>query len=83
MKDTRRKEFGSRGWKRPLEKNIKKGGVNVSDPKSCFQTGSARQACAKCGKYPTLVHIPTMHVGYYCRKCCPACSGRNKKQGKA
>ena len=49
----------------------------MSDPKPCFQTGFARRACAKCGEYPAVVHIPTMQVGYYCQKCCPACSGGN------
>ena len=54
----------------------------MSDPKPCYQTVFARQACWKCGEDPTVVHIPTMQMGYYCQKCCPACSGGNQKPGK-
>ena len=41
--------------------------MNLSDPKPCFQTEFTRRACAKCGEYPAVVHIPTMQVGYYCQ----------------
>jgi hypothetical protein len=57
-------------------------GVNMSNPKPCFQTGFSQHAGAKCGEHPAVVHIPTMQVGYYCKKCCPACSSGNQKPGK-
>ena len=30
--------------------------------------------CWRCGGWPSPVHIPTRHVGYYCPECCPACT---------
>lgn len=57
-----------------------KGGVKVSKLQPCFQTVFSVQACAKCGGRPTVVHIPTRQVGYYCEKCCPVCTGTKKLQ---
>ena len=40
----------------------------------CLQSELAHRPCAKCGRYPVIVHMPINHVGYYCPACCPACN---------
>ena len=40
----------------------------------CYQSRITQRRCAGCGEVPKTVHIPTRYVGYYCGKCCPACS---------
>jgi hypothetical protein len=40
----------------------------------CYQSRITQRRCAGCREVPKTVHIPTRYVGYYCGKCCPACS---------
>jgi len=40
----------------------------------CYQSRITQRLCAGCGEITKKVHIPTRYVGYYCGKCCPACS---------
>jgi hypothetical protein len=52
----------------------------VPHPTPCFQIGLTRHACVKCGDITTAVHLPTMQVGYYCEKCCPACNSEKPRK---
>jgi hypothetical protein len=40
----------------------------------CYQSSRLRYPCRVCGERPDIIHLPTGHLGYYCRKCCPACA---------
>jgi hypothetical protein len=47
----------------------------VNDPRPCYQVSLVRSGrqCWRCKKVPDVVHIPTVYIGYFCGKCCPAC----------
>ena len=49
--------------------------LGANDPRPCYQVSLVRNGrqCSRCGEIPDVVHIPTVHIGYFCRKCCPAC----------
>jgi len=49
--------------------------LGANDPRPCYQVSLVRKGrqCWRCGEIPDVVHIPTVHIGYFCSKCCPAC----------
>jgi hypothetical protein len=51
------------------------GGENRLMPsKRCYQLPYVHRLCSKCGRLSVSVHVPIEHVGYFCERCCPACS---------
>ena len=50
--------------------------LGANDPRPCYQVSLVRNGrqCSRYGEIPDVVHIPTVHIGYFCRECCPACS---------
>jgi len=43
--------------------------------KPCYRTAKAPQRCTICGERETQMHMPIGHIGYFCKRCCPACTG--------
>jgi hypothetical protein len=43
--------------------------------KPCYRTARAPQKCTICGDRETRMHMPIGHIGYFCGRCCPACTG--------
>ena len=48
--------------------------IVVNDGNSSCPNHATHRRCAKCGRYPLIVHMPIAHVGYYRPACCPACN---------
>ena len=43
--------------------------------KPCYRTAKSPQRCTICNERETQMHMPIGHIGYFCKRCCPACSG--------
>jgi len=55
-----------------------------NDQRPCYQVqlrGHGRR-CSHCGEISDVVHIPTAHIGYFCRKCCPESSPTGERNMK-
>ena len=54
-------------------------GLDLAEPdiqvKPCYRTAKAPQRCTICGERETQMHMPIGHIGYFCKRCCPACTG--------
>ena len=48
--------------------------------RTCYQSTFAKRICDACGKIAGPVHMPTMQIGYFCGKCCPACKTNLAKE---
>ena len=48
----------------------------------CYQSTFAKRICGACGRIAGPVHMPTVQVGYFCAKCCPACKVKPAEKGK-
>ena len=57
----------------PRRRRIKE--LQPNDPRSCYQVPFVRNGrrCSRCEEVADVVHVPTVHIGYFCGKCCPAC----------
>jgi hypothetical protein len=50
--------------------------------KPCIQSSSVHGACRKCGRRPTVLHMPTKKQGWYCETCCPVFVGTKTSEAK-
>jgi hypothetical protein len=55
--------------------------MSESEPAPCYQVPRVWRRCRTCGVRPGFVHIPIHHIGYFCKKCCPACRRKPAAKG--
>jgi hypothetical protein len=59
----------------PLQRRSRIKGLRANDPQPCYQLSLVRtgRQCSRCGEVMDVAHIPTLHSGHFCGRCCPAC----------